>query len=141
MKTFDYDYTVTMGDTNAMGNMYYLNYFRLAGHVRELFVKTCVANCNQHLQNNLVLSTKNAHCDFKIPFFLYDDLVVKVYFTCLQRVSVKIHFDFVMKDQEKLCASAWQTIVFKNASRKTCRMHDDFKKAFETYLCDLPDSD
>ena len=40
MKTYDYEYTVTMGDTNAMGNLYFLTYFKLQGYVREIWQST-----------------------------------------------------------------------------------------------------
>jgi len=134
MKTYDYESTVTMGDTNAMGNLYFLNYFKLQGHVRELWLKHNVENYTKHIEQDLLLSTKSAHCDYKIPFFLYDELVIKLYFSELQRVSVKLNFDFYHKEKTPVCAWGWQLVVFKDKNRKTCRMPSDFTEAFSKYL-------
>lgn len=42
MNSFEYKSTVTIGDTNVMKNMYFLNFFKLQGIARELWVKSAV---------------------------------------------------------------------------------------------------
>lgn len=137
MPTFNYEYIITMGDTNAMGNVYFANYFKLQGHVREVWLKNCVSNYAEHIKSDLVLSTKSAHCDFKIPLFIYDEILVKLYFSDLQRASVKLNFDFYLKGKSELYASGWQVVVFKNKDWKICRMPLDFTIAFKKYLHEL----
>ncbi|MNG71641.1 Phosphoglycolate phosphatase [compost metagenome] len=127
--TFDYEHTVTMGDTNAMGNCYFLKYFELQGHVRELWLTQHVARYEQVL-DRYILSTRSAHCDYRVPFFLYDTVIVKLYCTELQRVSVTLHFEFYCKGSDRLHATGEQKVVCKDKARKTCRMPPELMTAF-----------
>ena len=133
MTNFSYEYTVTMGDVNAMGNFYFLKYFELQGHVRELWLKHDIPNCLEVLNHHL-LSTKSAHCDFKVPFFLYDIIVVKMFTTDVQRVSAKLHFHFYLKGNDSLRASGYQMVVCKDKDRKTCRMPVSLVNALKALL-------
>ena len=67
-KSFEYRTTVTIGDTNLFQNMYFANYFKVQGRVRELWVHECVPNAVKHLSEGLILITKSAHCDYKKDF-------------------------------------------------------------------------
>jgi len=129
---FEYEYVVTMGDVNTMENCYFLKYFELQGHVRELWLKQYLSNCNEVLANHL-LSTKSAHCDYKIPFFLYDTIVVRFHVSDLQRVSVNLHFDFYQKGSDILHATGLQQVVCKDLARKTCRMPAELMSAFSKF--------
>ncbi|AMB86695.1 hypothetical protein AWM79_15850 [Pseudomonas agarici] len=134
MNYFDYEYTITMGDTNAMGNFYFLNYFKLQGVARELWLKV---QANDFLVNhgaNYIFSTKSAHCDFSIPFFLYDDIIVRLHFSELRRLSVKLNFQFFLKGRDEIHASGWQVVVFKNKDRKTCRIPPAFSDACQRFM-------
>lgn len=127
--TFDQRMEVTFGQSNATGNVYFLEYLRLQGIARELWVKHCVANAKTHLASGLLLSTKSVHCDFKKPFFTFDTILVRMHVEELQRVSALLVFEYLDADTGALHATGWQIIVFKNASRRTCRMPEDFREA------------
>ncbi|AZL74659.1 HAD-IA family hydrolase [Pseudomonas oryziphila] len=129
---FEYEYTVTMGDVNAMGNCYFLKYFELQGHVRELWFKQHVRDYQTVLDQH-VLSTRSAHCDFKVPFFLYDTIVVRMRMHNLQRVSVSVLYEFYRKGSDQLHASGKQVLVCKDVARKTCRMPKVLSDAFRQF--------
>jgi acyl-CoA thioesterase FadM len=130
--TFDYRMVVTLGKTNATTNVYFVEYFAIQGVVRELWVKHCVPNAQNHFAKGLILSTKSARCDFKKPFFLFDTILCRMHVEDLQRVSAKLVFDFYREDGDvEPHATGSQIIVFKDMNRKTCRMPDDFKRAGE----------
>ena len=135
MLTYDYECAVTIGDTNAMGNVYFANYFKLQGIVRELWMRDSVPNLDTHLKT-LYLSTKSAHCDYKSPFFLYDQLLIKLYFTNLKHVSVQFNFDFYHKKDGALTlhAKGDQVIVFQDLNKKPCRIPQDYIEAFRKLL-------
>jgi len=132
--TFDYRTVVTLGKTNATTNVYFVEYFALQGVVRELWVKECVPNALNHFANGLILSTKNAHCDFKKPFFMFDTILCRMHIEDLQRVSAKLVFDFYKAEDMQLHATGSQVIVFKDKNRKTCRMPEEFKIAAQAIL-------
>lgn len=129
---FEYEYTVTMGDVNAMGNCYFLKYFELQGHVRELWLKLHVGDY-QSVLDQYVLSTRSAHCDFKVPFFLYDTIVIRMQMNNLQRVSVSVLYEFYRKGSDRLHARGEQVLVCKDAARKTCRMPKVLSDAFRQF--------
>jgi acyl-CoA thioesterase FadM len=124
----------TLGKTNATANVYFVEYFSLQGMVRELWVKQCVPNAMRHFASGLTLSTKAAHCEFRKPFFLFDTMLCRMHIEKLQRVSARLVFNYYNEKDMQLCAFGWQTIVFKDQHRKTCRMPDDFRVAAQAIL-------
>lgn len=134
MNHFFYEHTVTMGDTNAMGNFYFENYFKLQGTVRETWLKIHAVDFLNEYKDNSIFSTKSAQCDFSIPFFLYDDIIVSLRFSELRRTSIKLNFEFFLKGQNEIRAQGWQTIVFKNNDRKTSRMPVVFADACRRFM-------
>lgn len=132
--TFDHLKIVTIGDSNAMQNVYFADYFALQGTVRELWVKNCVPNGIQHFRNGLLLSTKSAHCEYRKPFYVFDAILCRMHIEELGRVSAKLVFDFYNPDNMALHAFGWQQVVFKDSQRKTCRMPDDFSIAAKSIL-------
>jgi len=131
---FDFEKVVTIGDTNAMQNLYFSEYFKIQGTVRELWVKDHVPNYQKYFKEGLLLSTKYAHCDYIKPFFLYDILICRMYIIKIGLVRAKIGFDFINKATNELSATGYQLIVFKDHNRKTCAMPDGFKEALLPFV-------
>jgi enediyne core biosynthesis thioesterase len=132
--TFDYKKLVTIGDTNAMQNVYFAEYFQLQGLVREHWLHECVPNSVQHLSSGLILSTKSAHCEFRKPFYVFDTILCRMHIEDLGSVSAKLVFEYYDEESASLNAFGWQRVVFKDARRKTCRMPEDFSTAAKTIL-------
>ena len=130
-ETFDHTLIATIGDTNAMGNVYFAKYFSIQGTVRELWVNERVPDAGKVLSTGILMSTKSAHCEYKIPFFTFDTIVCKMHFEDLQRVSVVAVFDFFKEGDDQKYAYGFQKIVFKDENRKTCRMPESFRMAAE----------
>ena len=112
--TYDYRKLVTIGDTNAMGNVYFAEYFMLQGVVRETWVRDAVANGLRHLADGLVLSTRSAHCEYRKSFYVFDTIVCRMHVEELARVSAKLVFEFYKEGAANLHAFGWQHIVFKD---------------------------
>lgn len=133
-QTYNYEKLVTIGDTNAMQNVYFAEYFKLQGIVREMWVNDCIPSAIAYFAQGFILSTKSAHCEYRKPFFLFDKMLCRMHIEELGLVRAKLVFDFYNKDTMQLNAFGWQLVVFKDANRKTCRMPDEFKKAAEEIL-------
>lgn len=133
-RTYDYRKVATVGDTNAMGNVYFVEYFALQGTVRELWVRDCVANGPEHLLQGLVLSTKTAHCEYRKPFYLFETIVCRMHFEEVRQVSMRLAFEFFADDLPERRAFGWQVVVFKDKERRTCRAPDDFVVAAKSLL-------
>lgn len=133
-KYYEYQTTVTIGDTNVMQNMYFLNFFKLQGIVRELFVKDCVKNGVVDLANGLVVITKNAECEFIKDFFLYDEILVRMYFTEFEKTNCTLKFTFINPKMNDIHAEGTNRLVFADSSHKICRIPDNFKEAILQYF-------
>lgn len=133
-KTFEYKTTVTIGDTNALQNMYFLNFFKLQGIVRELWVKKHVKNSLKDMQNGLVLITKDARCNFHKDFYLYDDITVTLNFTKIGRTNTRLSFEYYNSKTKELHANGSQTIVFANSQHKLTKIPDHWENAIELYF-------
>jgi len=132
--TYDYRKIITLGDTNALGNVYFAEYFVMQGATREQWVRECVPDGLDHLRRGLVLSTKSAHCEYRKPFYPFDITLCRMHFENLRRVSVKLVFEVFEESSAVLHAHGWQVVVFKDAHRKTCEMPTSFRDAARELL-------
>ena len=135
-KVYIYKTTVSIGDTNIFQNMYFSNFFRVTGKVRELWVKDCVKNFDQSLRGNLLLGTRRASCEFFHDFFLFDEITVKMQFTWIKKVSTEILFQFYKNQIQEIQAEARQTIIFLDRSHHFIPIPENFKQAILEYSVD-----
>ncbi|HFD32237.1 MAG TPA: acyl-CoA thioesterase [Gammaproteobacteria bacterium] len=135
-KIFEYKSTVTIGDTNALQNMYFLNFFKLQGIVRELWVKKHVKNGFQDLASGMVLITKDARCNFIKDFFLFDEMIVKLNFTKIGKTNTRLNFEFFHAKTKELHARGSQTIVFADHQHKVIKIPDNWELAIKQYFID-----
>lgn len=133
-KVYEYKTLVSIGDTNVMRNMYFLNFFKLQGIVRELWVKDCVEGGFQDLANGLLLITKDAQCDFQKDFYLYDEIAVRYYFSEIGRTYAVLNFDYFNVKNEVLHARGKQTIVFADENHRVSKIPLNWREAISDYL-------
>jgi acyl-CoA thioesterase FadM len=131
---YEYQMMVTFGDTNAMQNLYFAEYFKIQGTVRERWVYDCIPGALDNIQNGMILSTKSAHCDFMKNFYPFETLLCRMHTEELRKVRVKLVFEFFNKATMDLHAIGWQTIVFKDQNRKTIKMPQNFWDAGKRFL-------
>jgi len=135
-KEYIYKTTVTIQDTNLFQNMYFSNFFSVAGKARELWVRDCVKGFEESLQGNLLLGTRRASFEYFHDFFLYDYIVVKMQFTWIKKTSTEIRFRFYKNNSKDCLAEGNQTIAFLDRSHKIARIPENFEKAIREYLMD-----
>lgn len=135
-KIYTYLTTVTIGDTNIFQNMYFSNYFVIAGKVRELWVCDCVKKFDESLRGDLLLGTRRATCEYFHDFFLYDKIIVKAQVTWVKSASLEIIFKFYRNENQEIHAEMRQIIIFLNRCHHLVRMPDNFKKAALEYIID-----
>ena len=132
-EVYEYKTTVTIGDTNALQNMYFLNFFKLQGIVRELWVKNKVSNGFEDLANGMILITKDARCNFKKNLFLYDDITVRLYISHIGRTNMRLNFQFYNSATNELHAEGNQTIVFADKTHRIIPIPDNWKEAISRF--------
>ncbi len=129
MNSYTYKSVVTIGDTNCLGNVYFLNFLKLSGTMRELWLGSAVQNVGQHLAGGLVLITHSISCDFIKDFFVFDPIRCEMNVRNIKRASAELWFRFYHDQTGELHAEARHTIVFADRSHKICPIPEDFRHA------------
>jgi acyl-CoA thioesterase FadM len=124
-----YKTTITFGDTDCFRSVYFLNYLKIAGVVRELWVRDCVPNFGQHLEKGLLLITRNVSCDFIKPLFVFDVIRCEMTVERLRITSAELVFHFYKDSTNELHAMGRHKIVLADQNQKLCPMPKDFHEA------------
>ncbi len=132
-KIYEYKSVVTIGDTNCTQNMYFLNFFKLQGIVRELWVRDCVEGGLVDLSKGLLLITRDANCKFIKDFYLYNNIIVRLQMTKIENTNTELRFRFYNADTSDLHSEGYQTIVFADSTHKLIRIPENWKAAINTY--------
>ncbi len=135
-KIYEYRTTVTIGDTNLLQHMYFVHFFTLQGITRDLWVKECVPGGLDSIKNGLALITKNAQCEYKKDFYLYDKVLVRMQIRNIRGASVELVFRFYHEETMELHAEGTNEIVFANSSHRVCRIPENFRNAGKEYSAD-----
>jgi acyl-CoA thioesterase FadM len=126
-ESFDYETTITIGDTDLMQAVYFAHFFKLQGVVRELWVLNAVANSKRHLAEGLVLITKSASCEYFRNLHLFDRVVCKMQIRNLRQASSELVFRFYHGTTGELHAEGVQKVAFMDRDGRVRRMPDDFR--------------
>ncbi len=128
-KKYFYYTTVTIGDTNVLQNMYFLNHFKLTGVARELWLRDHVPDALHAIRQGIVLITREAYCVFRKDFYLYDPIRLELWFENARNTAIDLQFAFFHNEMNDLHAEAWQTIVVVGPDHRPCRMPEMFRTA------------
>ncbi len=136
-KIYEYRTTVTIGDTNLLQHMYFVQFFTLQGITRDLWVKEVVQGGLESIQQGLVLITRSAQCEYKKDFFLYDRVLIQMQIRNIRGASVELVFKFYNEDTMELHAEGTNEIVFANSNHRICRIPPNFRNAGLEYSADV----
>ena len=138
-RPYVYKTTITFGDTDYFRSVYFLNYLKIAGVVRELWVRDSVPNFDQHLEQGLLLITRNVSCDFIKPLFVFDVIRCEMTVERLRITSAELVFHFYKDSTNELHAMGRHKIVLADRTQKLCPMPKDFFEAAKRIQWDVAD--
>jgi enediyne biosynthesis thioesterase len=78
MRSYEYRHIVTFEDTNAVGNVYYVNHLRWQGRCRELFLREHAPEVFAALAGGLCLVTTRCSCEYMMELAANDEVVVRM---------------------------------------------------------------
>lgn len=133
-KKFTVNKMVCFGDTNLEGNVYFVNFFKWQGEVRELFLKEICPNFVDKFNKGLRLYTANASVEYLDEARIYDEIEISLQLFSPKMASVKEYFEFRNVKTNKLIATGEQKIVFANADKKVVRIPADILLKSAPYL-------
>lgn len=131
---FEYRSTVTVGDTNVLGNMYFANYFKLQGAAREMWFHERIDPGFSCFADGLIVVTSSADCDYFKDFYLTNRILIQLQVESIGKASVELLFSFFSEDTLELHAVGRQKLVFADQSHRICRIPAPFKAEAEKYL-------
>lgn len=116
---YQYRHTVTIGDTNVTGNMYFEDIFKIQGRCREMWLKERVPAVREAMQSGLTLITKSASNVFLGDFHLFDDVLMRMELLALHPASAVVLFSAYQGDALKSLGK--QTIVSGDRNHRPVR--------------------
>jgi enediyne biosynthesis thioesterase len=93
-RTFDYRHTVTLEETNLVGNVYFTNYLRWQGHCREHFLMDRAPGVLRALRTDFALVTESCRCDFFAELYAADQVEVRMALGGMADNQVTMAFDY-----------------------------------------------
>jgi len=133
-RTFVFEKTVYLCDTNAEGNVYFARYFDWQGMAREEFVKVNVPSLFSILQSGVKLITVEAHAEYKNESLLYDKILIGITIRNLKKASLDLIFTYRNKENNKLIATGWEKLAFADKSGNLIPIPDDIRENAKYFL-------
>lgn len=113
-RPYEYRHVVTFGETNLVGNVYYVNYMSWQGRCRETFLREHTPELLEDLSNGMCLFTVHCSCDYLAELWAFDQVIVRMYIEELTQHSLTMRFEYVRENREppnQLVARGMQRVV------------------------------
>lgn len=120
-KTYVYDFTTYLKDSNAQGNNYFARYFEWQGMCREAWFFECIAK--DFLQPLGVFITKQAHNEYQQETYPFQQVRCLLNTREVRKASFYIIFRFCDADKpDTVFSSGYQQIAFLNHDHKIAKL-------------------
>ena len=136
--TYDYAHVVTLEETNAVGNVYFVSHLRWQGHCRELFLRERAPGVLAELGRRLVLVTVRCSCEYFAELEAFDRVLVRMSLGELRESRIVMRFDYVRDagGERELVARGEQEIGCLERSQTGLRpvaVPDELREALAPY--------
>lgn len=121
MKHFEYRLAVSFCDTNVVGNVYFVNYFRWQGLCREEFLRLYAPRVLQDFRSGCGMITQECSCVFHHEAFAFEEIVIRMRLERLSWTSVTMGFEYFRLEStglRVLVAEGRQSAAWVNAQHK-----------------------
>ena len=140
---YEYRHLVGFEETNLVGNVYYVNYFRWQGRCREMFLQERAPAILEDLQKDLKLFTLRCECEFLVEITAFDELLIRMRLEDLTQTQIGFAFDYVRlrDDVEVLVARGRQRIACMrgpNTDTKPTRVPEPLRAALAPFAIAAP---
>lgn len=115
-KSFLYDRSVYLPDTNAEGNAYFARYFDWQGETREAYLKQGITKeeYKTMLRTKTRLVTVKASNEYYKPSWLFDEVRIRMTTRNIRHASLEMVFTVFNKLTGELTARGIQELAFQN---------------------------
>ncbi|MDO8669631.1 MAG: hotdog domain-containing protein [Candidatus Buchananbacteria bacterium] len=146
-KVLSYETRITIGDTNVMGNVYWVNFCKMFGVARELFLFALLPKglkpTDVLSSLGVVIETADVNMKFLQSAFLGDNLVTNITTRNFGQCSVEVCCEIINQDvadpKDSLLAIGSQRLVFIDTSTgKIAKIPEGLKVAALEYEAIAP---
>jgi enediyne biosynthesis thioesterase len=110
MRAFEYHHTVTLDETNVVGNVYFAHFFHWQGHCREHFLAQYAPGVLSAIQRGeLAMVTIASSMNYYTECFALDTIDVAM--TSRTTSGNRLSMDFEFKRRSDLAARGTQTVA------------------------------
>lgn len=107
---YEYRLTVTYGETNALGNVYYVNHLAWQGKVREMFLLEHAPGVLERIGQDFSMVTKSVHCEYERELRAFDRVVIRMRLVRRGESTLQMLFDYFRinssGDEERIARGA-----------------------------------
>lgn len=140
MPSFDTPHLVGFEETNLVGNVYFVNYFRWQGRCREMFLKEKAPGILHEIAHGLKLFTIKCECEYFAELTAFDQLSIRMTLVDLTQTQIEFEFAYVKigeTDQtEHLAAKGRQRVACMRGDGDQAtptRVPESLRQALEPY--------
>ncbi len=110
---YSYRHVVGFGDTNLIGNVYYVNHLAWQGRCREMFLRDKAPTVLRDLANGLALVTTRCSCDYTSELVAFDEVRLEMRLKAIKDNRVAFAFEYwrCNEGREDLVATGEQEIA------------------------------
>jgi enediyne biosynthesis thioesterase len=112
-RAYEYRHVVGFEETNALGNVYYVNHVRWQGRCRELFLRDHAPEILSELARGLRLVTTRCSCEYLGELSAFDEVVIRMRLEALTQSRISLVFEYWRKtgESEHLVARGGQEVA------------------------------
>ncbi|HEY3867791.1 MAG TPA: acyl-CoA thioesterase [Actinocrinis sp.] len=135
---YEYRHLVGFEETNLVGNVYYVNYFRWQGRCREMFLRDHAPDVLMEIREDLKLFTLKCECEFLAELSAFDELSIRMRLEDLTQTQIGFAFDYVRLREgvEELVGRGRQRIACMrgpNHDTRPARVPESLRRALSAY--------
>jgi len=104
---------VTFEETNALGNVYFVNHLKWQGRCREMFLRDRAPGVIAEIEHGLRLATLRCSCEYTEELAAFDEVAIRMSLATIGSTSFTLNFDYIRitNGSESLVARGEQTIA------------------------------
>lgn len=123
-------HSVSYGETDAMGVVYYAEYLHFFERSRSLFIRERGMSYAEVEERGIYLPVREASCRYRIPAHYDDQLNIQVGISEWKRASIKFLYNIYKGDQNSLVATGFTEHACVNKEGRPVRVPEWLREIF-----------
>ena len=121
MISIDHKVRVIYGHTDMMGRVYYGRFYEYFESARSHFLREIGLPYTEIEQSGVFIPVIESHCEYRLPATYDDVLIVRTILRESPRVKMKIEYEVLLEESEKLVTIGHTVHTFMNGKGKPIR--------------------